>query len=134
MDKQTSPEDEPMIIVFYNVLFSLLCPQAMCSGNHLWINDNNCASMQNLWTSMEVNLAQSATCPWELSCRKYYDKFGMLMSGFNVLMFKHIGLPSISRGTFCYHQRKFHFPMIQKVWNAYQVDFLKQIKQLDGST
>ena len=135
-----------MFIVFYRALFSLFtmfcfhccapepCAEGTICGSMITIVQacKICGPLRKfIWRSQPLVLGK-------YPAGNIMTSFGMLMSGVNInqtlLMFKHVGLPSISRRTFCYHQRKFHFPMIQKVWNAYQDDLLKQIKQVDGST
>ena len=61
--------------------------------------------------------------------------FGILMSGVNIsktmLLFKHMGLCSISIRTYFIHQTKFLFPSVLLHWEKYRRALIEKIKRVN---
>lgn len=64
--------------------------------------------------------------------------FGILMSGISIsktlLLFKHMGLCSVSARTYFLHQRKFLFPSILHHWEQYRAALLERLKTVKNIT
>ena len=60
--------------------------------------------------------------------------FSVLMAGASIskilLVFRHMGLLSLSQRTFFYHQKNFLFSAVLRYWERYQADLIANIKNL----
>ena len=68
------------------------------------------------------------------SARNVLLSFSVLMAGASIskilLVFRHMGLLSLSARAFFYHQKNFLFPAVLHYWERYQADLIAKIKNL----
>ena len=93
-------------------------------------NCRSCGPMKRFkWMSQPLVLGKHPACNLLLS-------FGTITSGVNIsqmlLLFKHMGLCSISQRTYFVYQNKFLFPSIVKSWRESQAHILHEIREYEN--
>ena len=83
------------------------------------------------WNSQPNTLGKYAA-------RNLMTSFAILMSGVSIskvfLLFKHLGLYTISSRAFYMHQNKFLFSSVIMHWQKYQSDLIEKVKKIKNAT
>ena len=140
-DPGTSSVDEPKFIVFFSkllALFSLFhfkCKESkpkvtmMKRGTMVIVKQHcqGCGGDPYTWKFQPMMFGRYPAGNVLLS-------FSVLMAGASIskilLVFRHMGLSSLSQRTFFYHQKNFLFPAVLHYWECYQADLIANIKNL----
>ena len=144
MEPGTLPCDEPKFIVFYGMLmslFSMFCFSCKSSNPQVDIKRNGSIAVVTQcchacgrsfqWNSQPNILGKHAA-------GNLMTSFAILMSGVSIskvfLLFKHLGLCTISSRAFYIHQNRFLFPSVITHWEKYQADLIAKVKKIKNAT
>ena len=138
--------DEPKFIVFYGMLlslFSMFCFNCKSSNPQVDIRKNGsvavvtqccstCGPTRNFqWNSQPYILGRHAA-------GNLMTSFAILMSGVSIskvfLLFKHLGLCTITSRAYYLHQNKFLFPSVIMHWEKYQNALIEKLKKVKNAT
>ena len=146
MEPGTLPCDEPKFIVFYGVLmslFSMFCFNCKTPNPKVDIKKNgtmatvtqicsNCGPTRNFqWNSQPFILGRFAAGNVMLC-------FAILMSGVGIskvfLLFKHLGLCSVTTRTYFTHQKELLIPSVMVYWEKYRNSLIDKVKKIKNAT
>lgn len=142
MEPGTLPCDEPKFIVFYGMLlslFSMFCFNCKSPNPQVDIKKNGsmavvtqrcsaCGPTRSFqWNSQPYILGRHAA-------GNLMTSFAILMSGVSIskvfLLFKHLGLCSITSRAYYIHQNKFLFPSVIMHWEKQQKALIEKLKKI----
>lgn len=146
MEPGTLPCDEPKFIVFYGMLislFSMFCFNCKSPNPQVEIKKKGsmavvtqccsiCGPTRNFqWNSQPYVLGRHAA-------GNLMTSFAILMSGVSIskvfLLFKHLGLCSITSRAYYLHQNKFLVPSVLLHWEKYQKALIENVKNIENAT
>ena len=144
VDADTEAINQPNFIVFYSMLlalFKMFCfvckppnPAVDMATNGTMVtvtqNCRSCGPMKKFkWMSQPLVFGRHPAGNLLLS-------FGAITSGVNIsqmlLLFKHMGLCTISLRTYFVYQNKFLFPSIMKCWRESQAHIFHEIEDSEN--
>ena len=143
----TLPCDEPKFIVFYGMLmslFSMFCFNCKTPYRKVDIKKNctmatvtqicpTCGQLKNNfeWNSQPNTLGRYPAGNVMLC-------FAILMSGVGIskvfLLFKHLGLCSVTIRTYFMHQKQLLIPSVMLYWEKYQKSLIDTVKGIKNAT
>ena len=146
MEPGTLPCDEPKFIVFYGMLlslFSMFCFNCKSPNLQVDIRKNG---------SMAVVTQYCSTCgptrnfQWNRqphilgrhAAGNLMTSFAILVSGVSIskvfLLFKHLGLCTITSRANYLHQNKFLFPSVIMHWEKYENTLIEKLKKVKNAS